>query len=72
MANRIGKYYGGLDDIERASATLGFCVAMVRIQSNATHLKNWEIDSLSQLQCEAVRVFRERQVPLPWEGRPLC
>ena len=72
MANRIGKYYGGLADIDRASATLGFCVAMVRIQCNPTQFKNWEIDSLSQLQCEAVRVFREQQIPLPWEGRPLC
>ena len=67
MKNRVGAYLGGIADINRASEALAFCEAIVRIHPDPHGMANWEIDSISRLQIEAVRVFRELDIPLPWE-----
>jgi hypothetical protein len=72
MTNRIGKYTRDLDQsLDLASVDLGFCEAMVRICLQLGDLSKAEIDSLGNIQIEAVSRFREAGVPLPWErGQP--
>ena len=68
MTNRIGDYLGDLSErIERASITLGFCDVVVRLHIHSGNLSKQEREALAQLQVEAVRVFRDAKVPLPWE-----
>ena len=72
MTNRIGKYTRDLDQtLDLASVNLGFCEAMVRICLQLGDFSMAEIDSLGNIQIEAVKRFREAGVPLPWErGQP--
>lgn len=67
MKNRIGAYWGGVMDVERASGTLLFCEVLMRIQSQSHDMAKWEFDAIYRLHIEAVQIFREQNVPLPWE-----
>jgi len=39
----------------------------MRIRTDPHGMATWEFDSIFRLQIEAVRVFRDLDVPLPWE-----
>ena len=67
MTNRIGRYLGNLNDVDRAADTLRFCDAIVDIHGSPRSMAAWEISELSELQIEAVKVFRNLGQPLPWE-----
>jgi hypothetical protein len=67
MTYRIGRYLGKLEDINRAADTLRFCDALVRLQGDVREMLSWDVKSISDLQTDAVRIFRELDVPLPWE-----
>ena len=68
MANRIGNYFGDFDErLNRATVTLGFCEAMARIHIHSGGFSQDELATIAELQIEAVKTFREADVPLPWE-----
>jgi hypothetical protein len=67
MTNRIGRYLGKLEDINRAADTLRFCDAVVRLHADFRVMSSWEVKAISDMQTDAVRIFRELDVPLPWE-----
>jgi hypothetical protein len=66
MTNRIGRYLGKLEDINRAADTLRFCDALVCLHADFREMSSWEVKAISDLQTDAVRIFRELDVPLPW------
>jgi hypothetical protein len=40
---------------------------LMRIQSQAHEMTKWEFDAIYRLHIEAVQIFHEQNVPLPWE-----